>query len=216
MSHNVLLCKLKRFGISGNVWLRIRFYLLNQKQCVKINNKYSDFLPVLSGVPQGSILGPLLFLIYINDLPEHILSSLPFLFADDTKYLKTIITFNDSIELQKDLNLLNEWSIDTNLLFRLSKKSNCTSYSIGSNVISKVCTHKDLGIVTSSDLNWEPYYNFILSKAYKMLGLLRHSFSINITFQSKKQLYLSFVRSQFLFGSVLWKPNLLKDIKTLE
>ena len=122
MSHNVLLRKLKSFGISGNavlVWLSIRFYLLNRKQCVKINNKYSDFLPVLSGVPQGSILGSLLILIYINDLPEHILSSLPFLFANDTKCLKTITTFNDSIELQKDLNLLNEWSIDTNLLFSL-------------------------------------------------------------------------------------------------
>ena len=93
-------------------------------------------------------------------VPEHILSSLLFLFADDTKCLKTITTFNDSIELQKDLNLLNEWSIDTNLLFSLSKTlfmsfkpHLSTSYSIWSDVISKVCAHKDLGIVTSSDLN---------------------------------------------------------------
>ena len=128
--------------------------------------------------------------------------------------LKTITTFNDSIESQKDLNLLNEWSIDTDLLFSLSKTlfmsfkpHLSTFYSIGSNNISKVCTHKDLGIVTSSDLNWEPHYNFILSKAYKMLGLIRRSFSVNITFQSKKQLYLSLIRSQFLLGSTLWKPS---------
>ena len=222
VSHNILLFKLKRFSISGNLWQWFRFYLLNRKQCVKVNNKYSEFLPVLSGVPQGSILGPLLFLIYINDLPEHIISSVLFLFADDTKCLKTITTFNDSSELQKDLNLLHGWSIDTNLcnlvktFFMSFKPHFSTTYSIGSAIISKVYTHKDLGIVISSDLNWEHHYNSILAKAYKMLGLLRRSFSTNITVQSKKLLYISLVRSQLSFCSVLWKRYLLKDVKVLE
>ena len=151
---------------------------LNRKQCVKINNKYSEFLPVLSGVPQGSILGPLLFLIFINDLPKHILSSLLYLFADNTKCFKTITNLSDSNELQEDLNLLYRWSTDTDLLFGLSKtmfmsfKPNLsTSYSVGSTAISKVCTHKDLGIIISSNLSWESHYTFILAKAYKTLGL---------------------------------------------
>ena len=88
-----------------------------------------------------------------------------------------------------------------------------TTYCIGS---TKACTHKDLGIVISSDLNWQHHYNSILAKGYEILGLLKCSFSTNITVQSKKLLYVSLVRSQLLFCSVLWKPYLLKDVKKLE
>ena len=77
-------------GISGNLWLWFKSYLTNRQQCVKVNNKHSHLLPVLSGFPQGSILGPLLFLIYVNDLFDCVCNSLLFLFADNTKCLKTI------------------------------------------------------------------------------------------------------------------------------
>ena len=92
-----------------------------------------------------------------------------------------------SVIAQNCLNLMNSWSIDTDLLFNLSKiffmsfkPWLSTSYSIGSNIISKAFTHKHLGIVISSDLNWEPHHNFILAKVYKTLGLLQCSSTVNI------------------------------------
>ena len=106
-------------GISGNLWLWFKSYLLNRQQCVKINKVHSHLLPVISGIPQGSILGPLLFLIYINDIPECAVSSI--LFADDTKCFKTVGNLNDSDQLQEDLNSLYKWSLDWNLTFNLSK-----------------------------------------------------------------------------------------------
>ena len=188
MPHNQLLLKL---GISDNVWLQFKFYLLHYQQCVKIYNQFSDFLPVLSGIPQGSILGLLLFLVYINNLPDHVLTSILLLFAGNTKCFKTITDINDSLDLQKDgdkSDNLDGWNINSDLLFNLSKilfmsfKTHLqTSYSTGNNVTSKVSTHRDLGIIISSDLDWEPHHQHILSKAYQKLGLLQCPFSTNIT-----------------------------------
>ena len=113
--HNELLGKLAGLGVTGELWLWIRAYLTNRQQCVCLGNSRSTMLPVHSGVPQGSILGPLLFLVYINDLPEAISSATPLLFADDTKCVMPIKSPADNILLQRDIDSLYQWSSDWKL-----------------------------------------------------------------------------------------------------
>ena len=115
--HNELLLKLWKTGITGNTWNWLKEYLTGRRQHVNINGCFSSALPVISGVPQGSILGPLLFLIYINDLPSCTTYVNLFLFADDTKCLKSITTPVDTTLLQSDLDSLSEWSLEWKLSF---------------------------------------------------------------------------------------------------
>ena len=106
VAHNELLAKLWHFGITGNLWKWFHGYLSPRMQCVKLDGILSHSLPVVSGVPQGSILGPLLFLIFINDITETVTSSDLLLFADDTKCFKTIGNPSDCHLLQQDLHFL--------------------------------------------------------------------------------------------------------------
>jgi len=100
---------------------------------------------------------------------------------------------------------------------QLSWKSTIlTIYTIGSLPITKVDNHCNLGIILSSNLSWEPHFQHIISKAYKMLDLLQRTFSAAIPADSKKQLYISLIWSQFMYCSVLWKPYLVKHIQLIE
>ena len=119
--HSKLLLKLRQFNISGKLWEWFSSYLHNRFQCVKICNSISDLLPILSGVPQGSILGPLLFLIYINDLPLATQFSMLFLFADDAKLCRKITCTTNQQHLQQDLDFLHAWSTDNDLNFSTHK-----------------------------------------------------------------------------------------------
>ena len=103
VAHNELLYKIRKFGITGNLWLWLSAYLTNRIQFVSISHSTSSTLPVISGVPQGSILGPVLFLIFINDLPSTLLSTKMLLFADDAKCIMPISSLQDCINLQTDL-----------------------------------------------------------------------------------------------------------------
>ncbi|MCY3929513.1 MAG: reverse transcriptase family protein [Acidobacteria bacterium] len=221
--HAHLLQKLSTFNISGNLWLWFKEYLTNRFQFVSINNSYSYLLPVISGVPQGSILGPLLFILYMNDLPDAIHWSKALLFADDTKCYKHIKSSDDEQRLQHDLHNLATWSTTSHLSFNPSKSSHLsfnhrilTSYNIRGNSINTTHNHKDLGVIISDNLNWNIHHDAILGKAYRTLGLIRRTFSRTISTPAKVKLYTSLIRSQVLYCSPVWRPHLIKDIKKLE
>ena len=228
--HQELLLKLWRVGVVGSLWRWFCEYLSNRYQHVCINNSNSPTLPVISGVPQGSLLGPLLFLIYINDLPFSLKHSESFLFADDTKCLRPIRSPHDCIQLQSDLDALYSWSSDWKLMFNetkcslLSIVSGHTSaeqrerqYFINERPISSSNQQKDLGIIIlSSNLSWSHHASKITSKAYKILGLLRCTFCSTNNVPTKKGLYISLVRSQLLYGSQIWRPLQLKDTKPIK
>ena len=117
------LVKLWHFGITGDLWYWFRAYLTNRKQYVSINNYHSTLLPVIASVQQGSILGPLLFLVFINDLPDCVLNSTMLHFADDAKCSLPISSHSNSSLLQNDLDVLTVWSKHWNLFFNESKCS---------------------------------------------------------------------------------------------
>ena len=171
----------------------------------QISDCVSSTLPVISGVPQGSILGPMLFLIYINDLTLSTVYSHLLLFADDTKCFMEIGSVEDVEKLQSDLNEANVWSRLWNILFSESKtvhlcysKQGLTdthNYTLnGSEVVQKE-THRDLGIIMCADLSWNSHCVSLCQKAYKILGLLCRSFSSH-SVKVRKRLYLTLVRSK--------------------
>ena len=160
---------------------------------------------------------------FMNDLPNVLTNSSALLFADDTKCFRHIMTPADQRFLQSDLSNLSSWSSTSNLLFNSSKSCHLsfnqkfvTSYTINNDsVISKQC-HKDLGVTLSVNLGWTAHHDIILNKAYKTLGLIRRTFSPSIQPLVKAKLYVSLVRSQLTYCSLIWRPYLMKDINKLE
>ncbi|CAB4010973.1 Hypothetical predicted protein, partial [Paramuricea clavata] len=181
--HSKLICKLHLLGIRDPLLSWFRSYLYKRRHRVVIDGFASEWLPVTSGVPQGSVLGPLLFLLYINDMPEVISqgSYLP-LFADDSKCFRVIFNASDQDRLQEDLNALYDWSIKWGMEFNVEKCKVLRvvrtrtiydrQYALGSSHLSVVQSEKDLGVWISDTLNWNIHTDNIVAKAQKMLGLL--------------------------------------------
>ena len=149
---------------------------------------------MLSGVPQGSVLGPVLFLIYIDDLPEYVSNSTVRLFADDTLLYLTIHNSSDCI--QEDLNNLERWESDWQMSFHpekcevthitTKKKPIIHKYTLHGHTLSSVPQIKYLGVNISQDLKWNSHINSISSKANQTLGFLKRNLKINSP-QSRKR-----------------------------
>ena len=175
-------------------------YLTDRHQCVVVDCEISRWLPVSSGVPQGSALGPILFIVYINDLLSALTSFVPYLLANDTKCCKPITSFNDVLSLQTDLNNLSKWCHKNKLPFNNSKScllsfSNrvrnvtYTDNTINGSGIVYQDHCRDLGVIFSSDLSGTEHLNFITAKAYHILGIIRRTFSSSVPTRVKYLLF---------------------------
>ena len=222
--HQKLLHKLKHLGIQGNVIKWIQSFLTNRDQSVIVEGETSKPITVKSGVPQGTVLGPLLFLCFINDLPDSVTSQVR-LFADDCLLYRPISSAEDSIKLQEDLTQLEKWAKTWGMSFNANKcyilrvsrnKQPITHYyQLNDLVLKQVHENPYLGVLLSDDLKWSKHVNKTCSKATSILAFLRRNLKQCPT-TIKATAFKSLVRSILEYSSSVWDPHLQKDIQKIE
>ena len=209
----------------------IKEFLHDRTFSVRINGVYSDFFPVLSGIPQGSILGPLLFVIFINDLAMDFNSdSNLFLFADDGKLFRHVKDLTDSIVLQRLCQDFYNWSerwlmkLNTDKCKIISISSNATSqsYTYGFNTVNQefvelehVTSILDLGIVVDEKLSFDSHISGKVCKAFQMLGVINRNFKM-LCKDTFILLYKSLVRTSLEYGHSIWNPSRVSYISDIE
>ena len=225
VNHDIILQKLKLdYKVDGLLLRFIRSYLQGRQQQVVVGGSISSKLPVLSGVPQGSILGPLLFVLFINDMfscvsPETNIA----LYADDTKIWREINYSSDNFALQRDIDNLYNWSITNKMKFHPSKcktlsvtnKQNILHnlpftiflYKLNTTYIDYVPSQMDLGVSINTRLNWSEHCDKVVNKANAQLGLLMRTCHFTMDKRQKRTFYLTIVRSIFEHCSVIWRPK---------
>lgn len=228
VDHGTLLHKVKRYGITGKLGCFIHEFLTNRIQYVSVNGVRSEGRVIKSGVPQGTVLGPILFLIMISDIdktcnPRSLISS----FADDTKLSHQINNSSSATDLQNDLNLIYKWASENGMKFN-SEKFTHLSYGDGNTsernrvyfnpdneVITKRQATKDLGIIMQNNLKFNDQIRLITAKARSMCGWILRTFRSRDK-EAMITLYKTLVRPILDYGSQLWNPNKKSEIKEIE
>ena len=224
VSHQRLHMKLRYYGITGDTLHWINSLLSGRQQAVTVSGSQSTWRPVTSGVPQGSVIGPVLFLLYINDINVNVQSKMR-LFADDSVIYREIHCIKDHEILQQDLHALADWSrqwlMDFNIrkcatltITRKRKPSLC-EYELLEDLIPRVQEYKYLGIIISKDLRWTAHCQTIRQKANRTLGLLRRTLS-PCSKDVKNRAYQALVRPQMEYGSEAWNPYCTTTAQSLE
>ena len=228
--HQHLIEKIIATGLNTYIVSWMRSYLCNRKQFVVLNGESSPVAPVLSGVPQGSVLGPLLFLIYVNDLPLSPISDGSFLsmYCDDLLLHRIISCTEDYDTFQEDINAIFNWVNENKLTLNVTKCKYMVISHLRSRVIEppvlmlsdqhleRVTQYKYLGVTITDDLSWSYHINIIASKARKLTGLLYRQFYRWSSSPTLLKLYTTLVRPHLEYAAPVWNPHLAKDISTLK
>ena len=216
--------KLNFYGIRGELLSWLEDFLSDRYQSVIIEGFQSSTTKVTSGVPQGSVLAPLLFLCFINDLPENIKNKIK-LYADDVLLYSTINSLDDCHQLQADLNTLEQWANRWRIVFNPSKceylkitnklHSISTQYHIQKHTIKEVTHAKYLGVIIDQHLTWNEHTNYVTSKANKVKCFLQRNLKSCPT-TVKTTCYNSLIRSILDYASIIWSPYTQKNIQSVE
>ena len=215
--HEGLLYKLKSMGISGELHKLLENYLSGRFQRVPLNGQTSSWRPILAGVPQGSILGPLLFLIYINDLPDKLKSNAK-LFADDTSLFTIVKNKYESANiLNHDLSLISEWAFNWKMLFnpdpskpaqevlfsRKKKADNHPSISLNNIQVESTTYQKHLGLILDEKLNFKQHVESAISKINKGIGVIK-KLRYSLPRKSLVTIYKAFLRPLIDYGDIIY------------
>ena len=220
--HNRLLSKKNAFGVTGALYNWISAWLIGRRQRVTLGVSQSEWVNVISGVPQGSVLGPLFFLIFIDDLDEDLINMI-LKFADDAKLFGKVGTAEDLDGMHRDLGRLCNWSETWGLDFNVDKckvihfgrDNPNTTYTINNKAVKVGEVEKDLGIIVNKDLKVASQCSTAVKAANRTLGLIKRTLSsrdVDIVVG----LYKSLVRPNLEYCMSVWRPHYRKDIDLLE
>ena len=222
--HSKLLRKTEAIGIIGDAHKLLENYLSSRVQQIKVEKSLSEPAPVISGIPQGTLLGPLFFIIFVNDLPGAISEDTSIsLYADDAKIYKDCVSLFDCLTLYDDLISMNDWfelwQLKINLnkceVLHIGQTNRRFNYCIGERIIKKTDKIRDLGLLTSDDLSNSKHCAEIARRAYYRL------YQINKCFENKDKdfqlhLYKTDVRPLLECNTILWCPKKIGDIDLIE
>ena len=224
--HQPLLCKL--FHLQANPFLLrwLHDYLSSRTQSVLLDGVQSDPLPVVSGVPQDSVLGPLLFLVYIIGATNTVLHGKIAMYADDIALYSFIKNPSDYTYLQRDITSLCSWLAINHLTLNLTKccympfsrkhQQTLSDTNGNTHALARVDHYKYLGLNFSTDLSWSHHVGQICKKTRKLVGMLYRNFYQFSRSHILVKLYKSLIRSHMEYACPVWDPHLKKDIQALE
>ena len=224
--HEGLLFKLKQLGIEGALLSWLSSYLTNRKQRVVMNGAHSTWAFLEAGVPQGSILGPLLFLVYVSDITDSIKSDIN-LFADDTSLLEIVDDpVTSANTLNSDLEQLHRWASqwlvtfnpNKTVILTFSAKINKPIHPIlylSGTPLEEVLHHTHLGLTFSHDLSWTHHIKSVVKKAFQRISIMKR-LKYTLSRSTLKKLYITLIRPILEYGCVIFDACSMSDCKLLE
>lgn len=212
--------KLEHYGIRGELLKLVGDFFLDRQFHVRVGSATSRLRKVFSGVPQGSVLGPLLFLVYISDLPANLKCGRS-IFADDTNCYSNPLV--NHVELQSDIQAIKQWTLTWQMplndrkctILHLGANNPRYAYFVGAIQVSEVKEQKDLGIIVTEDLKWETHISCLIKKANSLIFLISRAFK-NLTPEMVLKLYKAYIRPKLEYAQSIWNPYYAKDIEALE